>query len=61
MESAVTVNLDGNGVLIVEGQSLPGRFSRGDTKDEAITLRIDVRAGQGLPLTFDTRQLEVGM
>ena len=48
--------------------SIPGCVSQGDTKDEAIAnireaiaLCIEVRAEQGLPLTVETRQVEVAL
>ena len=68
MKMMVTIDRDEDGVWIVECPSIPGCVSQGETKDEAlaniqeaIALCIEVRAGQGLPLTVETRQLEVAL
>ena len=68
MKLMVTIDRDEDGVWIVECPSIPGCVSQGDTKDEAIAnireaiaLCIEVRAEQGLPLTVETRQVEVGL
>ena len=62
----VTVDQDEDGVWIVECPSIPGCVSQGNTKEEAlenikeaIALCLEVRAEQGLPLTIETRQVEV--
>ena len=51
---------------VVECPSIPGCVSQGKTKDgalanikEAIGLCLEIRAEEGLPLTIETRQLEV--
>jgi len=61
-----TVDRDEDGVWIVECPSIPGCVSQGKTKDEAlkniadaITECLEVRAEKGLPLTIETRQVEV--
>jgi predicted RNase H-like HicB family nuclease len=66
MRFAVTINRDEDGVWVVECPSIPGCVSQGATKDaamknieEAIKLCLEVRAEQGLPLTVETRQVEV--
>ena len=66
MKMMVTIDRDEDGVWIVECPSIPGCVSQGDTKDEAIAnireaiaLCIEVRAEHGLPLTIETRQVEV--
>jgi len=68
MKLMVTIDRDEDGVWIVECPSIPGCVSQGDTKDEAfanireaIALCIKVRAEQGLPLTVETRQVEVAL
>ena len=68
MKLMVTIDRDEDGVWIVECPSIPGCVSQGDTKDEAIAniqeaiaLCIEVRAEQGLPLTVETRQVEVAV
>lgn len=66
MKFAVTVDRDEDGVWIVECPSIPGCVSQGKTRNEALAniedaIRgcLQVRAEQGLPLTVETRQVEV--
>lgn len=66
MKLTVSIDRDEDGVWIVECPSIPGCVSQGATRDEAlrnieeaIALCLDVRAQQGLPLTIETRQIEV--
>ena len=68
MKLTVTIDRDEDGVWIVECPSIPGCVSQGDTKDaalanirEAIELCMEVRAERGLPLTVETRQVEVAL
>ncbi len=62
----ITIERDEDGIYIVECPSIPGCVSQGATKDEAlenikdaIKLCLEVRAEKGLPLTIETRQVEV--
>jgi len=62
----VTIDRDEDGVFVVECPSIPGCASQGKTKEEAlenikdaIKLCLEVRAEKGLPLTIETRQVEV--
>lgn len=62
----ITLERDEDGVWIVECPSIPGCVSQGTTKDEAIenikdAIKgcLEVRAERGLPLTIETRQVEV--
>jgi len=62
----VTIDRDEDGVWITECPSIPGCVSQGVTKDEAIEnikdaikICLEVRAEKGLPLTVETRQVEV--
>lgn len=62
----VTIDRDEDGVWIVECPSIPGCVSQGKTREEAvenvkeaIALCLEVRAENGLPLTIETRQVEV--
>lgn len=62
----VTIDRDEDGVWVVECPSIPGCVSQGETKEEAISaieeairLCLEVRAERGLPLTVETRQVEV--
>jgi predicted RNase H-like HicB family nuclease len=66
MKFLVTLDRDEDGIWVVECPSIPGCVSQGKTKGEAlanireaITLCLEVRAEQGLPLTIETRQLDV--
>jgi len=62
----VTLDRDEDGVWVVECPAIPGCVSQGASKEEAlenvrqaIRLCLEVRAEQGLPLTVETRQIEV--
>lgn len=66
MKFNVTLDRDEDGVWIVECPAIPGCVSQGQTKEEAlenikdaIGLCLQVRAEKGLPLTVETRQVEV--
>ena len=62
----VTLDRDEDGVWVVECPAIPGCVSQGTSKEEALEnirqanrLCLEVRAEQGLPLTVETRQVEV--
>ena len=66
MKFNVTVDRDEDGIWVVECPAIPGCVSQGVTKDEAlenikeaIALCLEVRAEKGMPLTIETRQIEV--
>ena len=66
MKFQVTLDRDEDGVWIVECPSIPGCVSQGSSREEAlaniqeaITLCLEVRAERGLPLTIETREVEV--
>ena len=66
MKFNVTIDRDEDGVWIVECPAIPGCVSQGKNKEaalesikEAIALCLEVRAEKGLPLTIETRQVEV--
>lgn len=66
MKFNVTIDRDEDGIWVVECPAIPGCVSQGKTKDEglanikeAIRLCLEVRAEQGMPLTVETRQVEV--
>jgi len=68
MQFTITVDRDEDGVWITECPSIPGCVSQGKTKDEAIAniqeaiqSCLEVRAEKGLPLTIETRQLDVAL
>ena len=66
MRFNVTLDRDEDGIWVVECPSIPGCVSQGETREEAldnikeaIALCLEVRAEKGLPLTVETRQIEV--
>lgn len=66
MKFNVTIDRTEDGVWVVECPAIPGCVTQGATKDEALSnieeairLCLEVRAEQGLPLTIETRQVEV--
>lgn len=66
MKLFVTIDRDEDGVWIIECPMIPGCISQGHSKQEAlenikeaIQLCLEVRAERGLPLTIETRQIEV--
>jgi predicted RNase H-like HicB family nuclease len=66
MKLSVTLDRDEDGMWVAECPSIPGCVSQGKTKaeaiknvKEAIALCLEVRAERGLPLTIETRQVEV--
>ena len=68
MQLTITIDRDEDGVWITECPALPGCVSQGRTKDEAVAnireamqLCLEVRADRGLPLTLETRQLEIAL
>ena len=68
MKFVITLDRDEDGVWIAECPSIPGCISQGGTKDEAtaniheaILGCLEVRAEQGMPLTVETRLVEVAV
>lgn len=68
MKFLVTLDRDEDGVWVGECPSIPGCVSQGETREEdaenireAIVLCLEVRAERGLPLTVETRQIEVAI
>ena len=68
MQLTVTLQRDEAGMIVVECPAIPGCVSQGETESEAlanireaIELCLEVRAEQGLPLTVETREIEVGV
>lgn len=66
MKFQIIIDRDEDGMWVVECPSIPGCVSQGDTKEEAlkniheaIQLCLEVRAERGMPLTIETRQIEV--
>ncbi len=68
MTFTVTIVRDETGAWVAECPAIPGCVSQGSTKAEAlksireaIGLCLEVRAERGLPLTIETRQVEVAV
>ena len=66
MTFTVTLDRDEDGAWVIACPSIPGCFSQGDTRDEAlenikdaIKGCLEVRAELGMPLTVESRQVEV--
>ena len=66
MQFNVTIDRDEDGIWVVECPSIPGCVSQGQTKDkaldniqDAIRACLQVRAERGMPLTVETKQIEV--
>lgn len=63
-----TLDRDEDGVWVAECPAIPGCVSQGKTQQdalkniqEAIRLCLEVRAERGMPLTVETRQVEVSV
>ena len=68
MKLSVTLDRDEDGIWVAECPAIPGCVSQGGTREEAaesireaIVLCLEVRAERGLPLTIETRQIEVAI
>jgi predicted RNase H-like HicB family nuclease len=68
MNFTVTLDRDEDGVWVAECPSIPGCVSQGETRDEAlsnvreaIALCLEVRSERGMPLTVETKQVEVAV
>ena len=68
MKLTVTIDRDEDGAWVVECPSIPGCVSQGNTKEEAlanireaIELCLEARSEKGMPLTIETRQVEVAV
>lgn len=68
MKFPTVIDRDEDGMWIVECPAIPGCVSQGRTRvealaniKEAISLCLEVRAERGMPLTFETSQVEVAV
>ncbi len=68
MKFTVTLDRDEDGAWVAECPSIPGCVSQGESREEAlanvreaITLCLEVRSERGMPLTVETRQVEVAV
>ena len=66
MRFIVTIERDEDGVFVVECPAIPGCVSQGSTEAEALQNVRDaireclaVRAERGMPLTVETREVEI--
>lgn len=66
MKFNVTLDRDEDGIWVIECPAISGCVSQGKTREEAyenieeaIKLCLEVRAERGMPLTRETRQIEV--
>ncbi len=66
MKFLVSLDRDEDGVWVAVCPAIPGCVSQGATKDEAlanaqdaIRACLEVRAERGMPLTVETREVEV--
>ncbi len=66
MKLPVTLYVDDDGWFVVSCPTIPGCASQGRTEEEAlanirdaIQLCLEVRKEEGLPLTIETREVEV--
>ena len=66
MKFTVTLDRDEDGVWVVECPAIPGCVSQGNTREEAVENIKDaikncliVRAERGMPLTIETKMVEV--
>jgi len=68
MRFVVTIEQDEDGVFVVQCPAVPGCISQGRTEAEAlanireaIRACLDVRAEQGMPLTVETRDIDIAV
>ena len=68
MKFTVTIDRDESGTWVAECPAIPGCVSQGATKSaalknvrESIEFCLEVRAARGLPLTVETKQVEVAV
>ena len=66
MKFTVTIDRDEDGMWVVECPAIPGCVSQGATREEglenvkdSIAACLAVRSERGMPLTVETRQVEV--
>ena len=66
MKFIITLDRDEDGAWVAECPSIPGCVSQGETRQEAednikeaIVACLEVRAERGMPLTVETRSVEV--
>ena len=68
MRFTVIIDIDEDGVYVVECPAIPGCVSQGSTEEEAlVNIKdaiggcLEVRAERGMPLTVATREMDIGL
>ena len=68
MRFIVNLQPDETGMIVAECPAIPGCVSQGRTQEEAmanireaIEACLEARAASGMPLTVETREIEVGV
>jgi predicted RNase H-like HicB family nuclease len=68
MKLIVTLERDETGTVVAECPAIPGCVSQGKTEEEAmrnireaIELCLEARLAEGMPLTVETREIEVSV
>ena len=68
MKFTVTLDRDEDGVWVADCPAIPGCVSQGESREEAldnireaITLCLEIRSERGMPLTSETKQVEVAI
>ena len=68
MKFPTVIYQDEDEIWIVECPAIPGCVSQGQTREEAmesikeaIALCLEVRAERGMPLTFETSEIEIAV
>ena len=66
MKFIITLDRDEDGVWVAQCPAIPGCVSQGSTREEAeenireaIAACLEVRAERGMPLTTETRSVEI--
>ncbi|CAN5273939.1 hypothetical protein BH23VER1_BH23VER1_17880 [soil metagenome] len=66
MKFLITIDRDEDGAWVAECPAIPGCVSQGKSRDdalnnvrEAIALCLEVRAERGMPLSVETREIEI--
>ena len=66
MRFVITLDRDEDGAWVAECPAIPGCVSQGESREEAqenvreaIVACLEVRAERGMPLTIETRSVEV--
>ena len=68
MKLIITLERDETGMIVAECPAIPGCISQGKSEEEAISnireaikLCLETRKANGMPLTVEVREIEVGV